>query len=136
MGEPEVNAFLTDLAVRRRVSASTQGQALSALVYLYAAILARPLDEQVIVRAPRLLRERLEGVRDLHRRDLAAGYGAVYLPDALAVKYPNAAREWAWQYVFPSRTLSEDPRTGERRRHHLNEATVSREVTAAVKRSG
>jgi integrase len=57
------------------------------------------------------------------------------MPSALAVKYPGAGRQWAWQYVFPSRTLSEDPRSGEVRRHHLNESTVSREISSAVGRA-
>jgi hypothetical protein len=72
----------------------------------------------------------------VHGKDLAAGSGEVYLPHALEVKYPNAGREWCWQYVFASRTLSEDPRSGVVRRHHLNESSVSREVSAAVKPAG
>lgn len=210
MGESEVGAFLTDLAVTRRVSASTQNQALCALVFLYAHVLGRPLDQFRLVRARRtqrmpvvltraevdrvlarldgvhrlvglllygaglrlleclrlrvkdveweagqlvvregkgdkdrvtvlpvaavpLLRGHLDEVRNLHQKDLVAGYGEVYLPHALAVKYPAAGREWCWQYVFPSRTLSADLRTGVIRRHHLNESGVSREVSAAVK---
>ncbi len=62
----------------------------------------------------------------IHQRDLAAGYGAVWLPDALARKYVNASREWRWQYVFPSSRRSADPRTGATRRHHLNESTLQR----------
>jgi len=58
------------------------------------------------------LKAHLGKVRALHQRDLEAGYGAVYLPYALARKYPRAAREWGWQYVFPSRKLSTDPRSG------------------------
>ena len=213
MGEAEVGAFLTDLAVTRRVAASTQNQALCALVFLYAHVLDRPLDQLRLVRAHRpqrlpvvltraevdrvlarldgvhrliglllygsglrvleslrlrvkdieweagqlvvregkgdkdrvtvlpaaavpLLREHLGEVEDTHRADLAAGRGEVYLPHALAVKYPNAAREWCWQYVFPSRALSEDPRTGAVRRHHLHESGVSRAVAAAVAAAG
>jgi site-specific recombinase XerD len=60
----------------------------------------------------------------------------VYLPGALERKYPNAAREWRWQYVFPARDLSVDPRTGTRRRHHLDEATIHRAIKAAVARAG
>jgi integron integrase len=213
MGEPEVNAFLTHLAVERRVSASTQNQALSALLFLYDAVLARPLDQLSIVRASRPkrlpvvlsreevrrvlaelhgshrliglilygsgmrlleclrlrvkdvdftlnqlvvregkgdkdrrtvfpdalkgeLRDHIEGVRAVHARDLADGFGEVFLPSALAVKYPAAGREWCWQYVFPSRVRSLDPRSRTQRRHHLNETTVSREVTAAIRRAG
>ena len=65
------------------------------------------------------LAEHLKRVKALHEQDLAAGRGAVYLPYALERKYPGAARDWAWQYVFPSAGLSEDPRTGIVRRHHL-----------------
>jgi hypothetical protein len=82
------------------------------------------------------LRDHLDGVRALHDRDLAEGFGEVYLPSALGVKYPGAAREWCWQYVFPSRVRSADPRSGAERRHHPNETTVSREVTAAIRRAG
>jgi site-specific recombinase XerD len=72
----------------------------------------------------------------LHERDLADGYGAVYLPQALQRKYPRAAREWAWQYVFPSERRSVDRRTGVEGRHHLNEAALQRAVKRAVRRSG
>ena len=83
-----------------------------------------------------LLREHLAGVKLTHEEDLAAGYGAVYLPGALDRKYPNAAREWGWQYVFPARDLSTDPRTGVTRRHHLDEATINKAIKAAVARVG
>ena len=59
----------------------------------------------------------------------------MFLPHALAVKYPEMAKEWCWQYVFPSRVRSVDPRSKTERRHHLNETTVSREVTAAIRRA-
>ena len=213
MREPEVNAFLTHLAVERRVSASTQNQALAALLFLYDAVLARPLDQLSVVRANRPrrlpvvlsrdevrrvlseldgvhrliglilygtgvrlleclrlrvkdvdfalnqivvregkgdkdrrtvfpdavkgeLRDHLVAVRAQHERDLGEGFGEVNLPSALGVKYPGAERDWCWQYVFPSRVRSVDPRSGAERRHHLNETTVSREVTAAIRRAG
>ncbi len=82
------------------------------------------------------LEKQLELARALHRSDLGEGFGAVYLPDALARKYPAAAREWGWQYVFPAQQRSCDPRTGEERRHHLSEATVQRAVRAGVRRAG
>jgi integron integrase len=82
------------------------------------------------------LREHLEGVRLTQEEDLRAGGGAVYLPGALDRKYPNAAREWGWQYVFPARDLSTDPRTGIVRRHHLDEATINKAIKAAVRRVG
>ncbi len=72
----------------------------------------------------------------IHEQDLAAGYGAVYLPYALERKYPNAAREWGWQYVFPSRDLSVDPRSGVTRRHHVDQSVVNKAIKQAVKRAG
>jgi integron integrase len=83
-----------------------------------------------------VLREHLEAVRLRHQEDLRLGFGAVYLPGALDRKYPNAAREWRWQYVFPARDLSVDPRSGLKRRHHLDEATLHRAIKAAVARAG
>jgi len=83
---------------------------------------------------PELL-QHLEKVRRLHEKDLANGFGAVYLPHALEKKLPDAAREWKWQYVFPSATLSVDPRSGAKRRHHAHEGSVSRAITAAVRAS-
>ncbi|WP_313055508.1 integron integrase [Pseudomonas lopnurensis] len=74
----------------------------------------------------------LEQVRASHRADLAQGYGDVYLPFALARKYPNAPRDWGWQYVFPAARLSIDPRSGARRRHHLDEKRVQRAFKRAV----
>ena len=214
MAEPEVNEFLTDLAVNGHVAASTQNQALCALLFLYEHVLERPLDRiDGVVRAnrpkrlpvvltkpeiravfhelegtPRLvchllygaglrlleglrlrvkdldfqrneitvsegkgnkdrvtmlpefvepeLRLHLEKVQRLHEKDLANGLGAVYLPDALDRKLPGAATQWKWQYVFPSVTLSIDPRSGVKRRHHAHESTISKAVTEAVRRSG
>lgn len=82
------------------------------------------------------LRAQLERVRLIHQQDLAAGLGAVWLPHALARKYPSAPREPGWQYVFPSDQLSHDPRGGERRRHHLDEAGLQRAVRAARLKAG
>lgn len=213
MGEMEVNAFLTHLAVERTVSASTQNQAMCALLFLYEVVLGRPLNQLSVVRAKRTqrlpvvltrdevravlgrldgtnallgrvlygtgmrlleclrlrvkdvdfglnqitiregkgakdrvtvlpaavqpgLREHLVGVKELHAADLAEGFGRVYLPAALATKYPKAAAAWGWQYVFPSVKRSRDPRSGAERRHHLNESAVSRAVTEAVRAAG
>jgi integron integrase len=214
MGAAEINQFLTHLAVEGQVSASTQNQAFSALVFLYRCVLEvdlgriegavrakrpqrlpvvltreevkRVLDQldgtyrligrllygsglrlleclrlrvkdldfamnQVVVREgkgdkdrrtmlprsvqPDLL-DHLRRVQDLHRRDLARGFGKVYLPHALERKLPSAAADWLWQYVFPSATLSVDPRSGVKRRHHAHEAAVSRAITQAVRASG
>lgn len=82
------------------------------------------------------LREHLERVKLRHEEDLREGNGAVYLPGALDRKYPGAAREWGWQYVFPARDLSTDPRTGIVRRHHIDEGGVHHAIKAAVARVG
>ncbi len=193
MAEPEINAFVTHLAVEGPVSASTQTQALSALMFLYRHVLQKPLpDLDTVIRAkrpgrlpsvltraevrrilgrmngtPRLVSTLLYGtgmrlleclrlrvkdlefgnnrivVRDtkggedrvvpfplvaraemptwlsrvkrIHEKDLADGFGTVYLPDAIARKFPGADREWGWQYVFPGEHRSHDPRGGEKR---------------------
>ncbi|MGD0745192.1 MAG: integron integrase [Verrucomicrobiota bacterium] len=78
------------------------------------------------------LRLHLERVRLLHQKDVATGNGRVYLPLALGKKYPNAEREWCWQYVFPAAKLSRDPRSGQTRRHHVNELGLQRAIKAAV----
>ena len=79
------------------------------------------------------LKAHLEKVKALHERDLEAGFGEVYLPNALAVKYPNAPRAWGWQFIFPSSVRSVDPRTGIERRHHVYDASVQRAVREAAK---
>jgi integron integrase len=78
----------------------------------------------------------LPKVKTLHERDLAAGHGEVYLPAALARKYPNAAKEWKWQYVFPSGILSVDPRNGKVRRHHISDKSVQVAIRKAVRDAG
>jgi integron integrase len=82
------------------------------------------------------LQEQLSRTKAQHDRDLAEGMGAVWLPDALAVKFPRAPRAWGWQWVFPSAVKSIDPRTGIRRRHHLNEASIQKAVAIAARRAG
>jgi integron integrase len=214
MGAPEINEFLSWLAVEREVAASTQNQALSALLFLYRDVLGdevpwmaelvrarRPervpvvltrgevrrllgalsgtaqlvgrllygtgmrvlealrlrvkdLDfpsGEVTVRGgkgnrdrtttlPRVLavalRRHLESVRALHDRDVAEGFGEVWMPEALAVKYAGAARSWGWQWVFPAAARSVDPRSGVERRHHLSEQFIQRAVHAARTRVG
>lgn len=78
----------------------------------------------------------LEKVKVLHEKDLKSGYGDVYLPDALGRKYPNAGKEWGWQYVFPSSKLSVDPGSGMIRRYHMSEKTIQNTVRDAVKKAG
>ena len=70
------------------------------------------------------MRRHLEAVQRLHQQDLADGYGEVWMPNALGRKYPNACRQWCWQYVFPAANLSVDPRSGQTRRHHVHEDTI------------
>lgn len=214
MGATEVEAFLTYLAVERKVSASTQNQALSAILFLYREILKVELPwldnvvkarqsrhlpvvltrEEVhavlarldggsglilrlaygtgmrILETSRLrvkdidfarhevlvrdgkgfkdrvtmlpesltvpLREHLVRVRALHARDIDAGLGRVYLPFALARKYPNADRDWPWQYAFPSQRRSVDPRSGHEGRHHADPKALQRHMRQAVRDSG
>ena len=214
MAEPEVVAFLAHLAEVREVASSTQNQALAALLFLYDAVLERPLetlqpfprakrprrlpvvltrtevsavlarlhgerrliasllygsglrllealrlrvkdvaladghlmvregkgDKDRITVLPEVLHgalgEQLDHVRRLHGRDRAAGHGSVYLPSALAHKYPGAATETGWQYVFPARDRSTDPRSGAVRRHHVSESSVQKAVRRASKQAG
>ena len=215
LGAAEVEAFLTHLAAERNVAPSTQGQAKSALLFLYRHVLGIQLpwlDEVVSAKAPRRLpvvltprevrellhhldgdtmgvvvallygtgmrlleglrlrvkdveferreivvrqgkgakdrvtvlpenliaplRAQIERSREWHRKDVAAGRAGVWLPDALSVKYPKAALAWGWQWVFPSPTLSVDPRRGIERRHHLHEQSVQRAVAGAARRAG
>jgi len=214
LGGEEVERFLSALAVQGRVSASTQNQALSALLFLYKEVLGIDLPwMEGIVRAkrpqrvptvlsrdevqrllaqldgrawllasllygtgmrlmeclrlrvkdidfgrnevtvrngkggkdrrtvlPRSLAEPLkrevERARLLHQEDLLLGYGSVWLPFALARKYPNAAREWGWQYAFPAAQRSFDPRDGSERRHHVDDAVLSRALKRARLRAG
>ena len=211
MGEEEVEQFLTHLAVRRNVAASTQNQAKCAILFLYKEILKQDLDwlknvksakrservpvvlskseveailsslegvywmaghilygaglrimecvrlrvkdidfemNQITVRAgkgkkdrrtvlPTLIKKdmsrHLIKVKALHENDLSKGYGDVYLPFALERKYPNANKEWGWQYVFPSKSRSVDPRSGKTRRHHIDEKNVQRAIKKAAK---
>lgn len=79
------------------------------------------------------LQSHLAWARTLHEKDLAAGLGEVWMPDALTRKYPNAAWEWGWQYAFPSRKTSVDPRSGAKRRHHFNESVVQKAIKNAVR---
>ncbi len=77
-----------------------------------------------------------EKVREIHEQDLAEGFGDVYVPNALSKKYPNASREFRWQYLFPAKKLSVDPRSNVRRRHHTLESGLQKAVKVAVDRAG
>lgn len=210
MGGDEVMSFLQHLAVRRNVAASTQNQALNALVFFYDQVLKKPLGDlgefvrakrpkrlpvvltrsevtrlfhqmggkqklmasllygtgmrlmdcvrlrvqdidfeyqQIVVRDGKgkkdrvvplperladALKTHLDEVRSLHREDLERGFGDVYLPGALSKKYPNAGKEWGWQYVFPSGRLSVDPRSSKTRRHHIHENGLQKAIKKAA----
>lgn len=214
LGPNDINAYLSYLATDREVAASTQNQALCAIVFFYKRVLDRDpgefgeitwskksprlpavlaveeirrLLEQLMGRQ-RLMAELLYGtgmrlmellrlrvkdvdferrlitvrqgkgdkdrtallptrlieqlnahiaeVKKLHEIDLAAGYGTVYLPYALERKYPNANRQWGWQYVFPAGGLSRDPRSGRVQRHHLGDDYLQRAVRTAARAAG
>jgi integron integrase len=154
---------LTEAEVRRLLAAAEDGTARLILALLYGAglrqiecLMLRVKDidfayRQVIVRDGKGAKDRvtvlpdsvvqplqahLGRVRALHRRDVAEGFGEAWLPHALARKYPRAAREWGWQFVFPSGNRSADPDGGLVRRHHLHPDTVSRMVKRAAGRAG
>ncbi len=210
LGAVEVEAFLSHLAVHDSVAASTQSQALSAILFLYKEVLAISLpwldgitrakpsqhlpvvlttaevqallvqldgtralmaqllygtgmrlmecmrlrvkdvdfaQGQIMVRDGKGMKDRvtllpqrlieplqrhLAKVQALHRQDLEDGFGEVFLPFALSRKYPNAGREWGWQYVFPASRRGIDPLSGVERRHHLDEKVLQRAIRAAV----
>lgn len=82
------------------------------------------------------LTEHLKRVKALHEEDLKAGAGSVHMPDALDVKYPHASKEWAWQWVFPAKGLSVDPRGGTVRRHHVSDCAIQKAVYVAARAAG
>jgi site-specific recombinase XerD len=128
MGEAEINAFLSHLATEERVSASTQNQALAALLFLYRTVLPSSLVGP--------LQRHMQSVSGVHQADLAAGWGTVELPHALERKYRNAAREWAWQWLLPQGRRWRDPHQRLEGRHHLDPSLVQRAVRAAVRAAG
>ena len=91
-----------------------------------------PLPSSVIP----LLKNHLLRVKVIHEQDLNQGYGEVYMPYALARKYPNAAKEWNWQYVFPARNLANDPRSSKVRRHHVDPSVINKAIKVAVRKTG
>jgi len=215
LGEAEIAQFLEYMVIKRRVSSSTQKQALNAIVFFFKSVLERELRQdivfvrskkprrlpvvlsrseiqqlfahiesptqrlmanmlygcgmrlmecvrlrvldidfpyqQIIVREAKGKKDRvvpiparliaplsahLAKVELLHREDLEHGFGSVYLPDALARKYPNAPTEFRWQYVFPSSKISEDPRSRVSRRHHTHESNLQRHIKFAATKAG
>lgn len=213
MGEKEINEFLAHLVINNNVSASTQNQALCAIVFLYKHVLKRDVGELDIIwsKKPKKLPEvftheevrdvianlsgnfwmmgilfygsglrlieclrlrvkdidfagkkinvrsgkgdkdritmlpeivisalqkHLQEIKKQHEKDLKKGFGTVYLPYALAKKYPNANKEWIWQYTFPASKLSIDPRSGVKQRHHFDESAVQKAVKQAIRKAG
>jgi len=213
MGATEIQAFLAHLASERTVAASTQNQALSAILFLYREVLHKEIEPVLLSSAKRPerlptvltreetlrvidwlhgthrlmaqllygsglrlmecvrlrvkdidfdyktltvrdgkgekdrvaplpesvtpdLKRQIERTRLFHEEDLAAGCGKVYLPDALERKYPNAAHELIWQYIFPAPKRSLDPRSGVERRHHLDSSGLQRAVKQAAQKAG
>ena len=212
--ETDVRDFLSHLAVRQKVSSSTQNQAFNALLFLFREVLTidlrdlsktvrakrgpklpvvlsqdevRSLIDQlkgrellivqflygtgmrlmevarlrvqdidfrlnaVVVRAGKgdkdrvtmvpeaakePMKQHLSLIKKIHKEDIKKGYGEVYMPDALDRKYPNAAKEWGWQYVFPAAALSVDPRSGKVRRHHISPSAIQKMVAEAVRKAG
>ena len=110
--------------------------------FAYQHILVRNAkgSKDRIAPLPKTLNEALHAhlgdVKRLHKADLGNGLGCVYLPDALGRKYPNAAKEFKWQYVFPSSKVSTDPRSGAVRRHHIHESGLQRHIKAAADKAG
>jgi integrase len=111
-GEAKIEKYLTHLAVEGNVSPSTQNQAMNALVFLYKKVLQQPLDG------------RIDAVRTRKKQNI---------PVVLTRK---AAREWQWQYVFPSGKLSKDPQSGYTRRHHIDPSVINKAIKSAAKRAG
>ena len=83
-----------------------------------------------------ILKAKLEDIKKLHLRDLKKGYGGVFLPYALGKKYPNASKEFKWQYIFPADNLSVDPVSKKIQRHHLNESCIQKSVKEAIRKAG
>jgi integrase len=159
MGEEEINAFLSHLATVGQVSASTQNQALSALLFLYRTVLGGDVGNLEGVVRPRQLTVRsgkgdkdrvtvlptsgvepvqahLLAVRERHRADLAAGWGRVMLPMALGRKYPTAASAWAWQWVFPQAHRWRDQKERTEGRHHIDPSLIQKAVKRALLNAG
>ena len=83
-----------------------------------------------------LLKEHLSSVKKIHENDIEKGHGEVYMPEALDRKYPNAAKKWGWQYVFPAAALSVDPRSGMVRRHHISPSAIQKMLADAIRKAG
>ncbi|QJD31466.1 integron integrase [Methylococcus geothermalis] len=113
-----------DIEFERREIIIRDGKGFKDRVTMLPAVLIEPLEMH------------LQAVKRQHEDDLKAGFGSVYLPFALERKYPNAGKEWGWQYVFPATQVSVDPRSGAMRRHHLDEKCIQRAMKQAVRDTG
>lgn len=82
------------------------------------------------------LLEHIDNIKELHEKDLSIGHGAVFLPDAISRKYPDAAKEWKWQYIFPASGLSVDPKSGRTGRHHISDKSIQLAVKNALRNAG
>ncbi len=127
MAEPEINAFLTHLAVKDKVSASTQNQALAALLFLYRHVISRDVgDLGNVIRARKPKRVPVVMTRDEVKTVLVR----------LARKYPNAPADWRWQWVFPQEKRWKNTKTGEVGHHHVHETILQRAVKEAARKAG
>lgn len=116
-----VRLRVKDVEFSRREILVREGKGFKDRITMLPASLCEPLRQQITC------------TRVIHQRDLDAGFGSVYLPYALDRKYPNAGRDWGWQYVFPAESVSIDPRSGTMRRHHVGEQSIQRAVRQAVR---
>jgi len=151
MNEGDIEKFLSHLAVSCEVAPATQNQALGALLFLFRDVLRIRLDwlddvvrggkgnrDRITVLPAAVetrLRNHLEEIRQQHEEDLKNDGGYVKLPSALAGKYPGAAREWGWQWVFPSHRPYKENVTGHLYRHHLFETVLQKAIRDAAIRS-
>lgn len=141
MGEAEVKAFVTYLAVSRRVAPTTQNQALAALLFLYRHVLGRDIERVAdLIRAllpaslASSLRAHLQALQQEHEARCREGHGEVFLPEAVSIRQADEASDWRWQWVFPASRLHV-PAEGAMRRNHLHETAMQRAFTLAVLRS-
>lgn len=107
----------------------------SGLVFVRAGKQDKDRSTILPVSVEEKLKLHLEEVKKIHEKDISSGQGEVHLPDALMHKYPNAAKDWSWQYVFPSNKLSVDPRNGKIRRHHIDASSIQKAVRSAVRKA-
>jgi integrase len=136
---PDIKSFFDSCTTTRAFNTTTTSRYLYCPLAAFDRHDAKGKESRVTMLPNSLvdpLKEHLQRVKRLHQQDLENGYGAVYLPFALEKKYPNANREWIWQFVFPSDRISTDPRSGAVRRHHLHESGLQKSLKYAVCKAG